>query len=97
MRVPIPHTLGKDEARRRLKERSHEAASMIPGGGDVQVAWPSEDRMTMAITAMGQSISTVIEVEDEVVIFQLDLPPKLAFVEPMIRGLIAQKGQKLLK
>jgi hypothetical protein len=39
----------------------------------------------------------VIEVEDEVVIFQLDLPPKLAFVEPMIRGLIAQKGQKLLK
>jgi len=31
------------------------------------------------------------------VIFQLDLPPGLSFVEPMIRGVIAQKGHKLLK
>jgi len=53
--------------------------------------------MTMAITAMGQSINTVIDVEEEAVIFQLDLPPALSFVEPMIRGIIAEKGQKLLK
>ncbi len=97
MRVPIPHQLGKDEARRRLKARSHEAAGLIPGGADVAVDWPSEDRMTMAIKAMGQSISTVIDVEEEAVIFQLDLPPALSFVEPMIRGVIAEKGQKLLK
>jgi len=32
MRVPIPHQLGKEEAKRRLKARSHEAAGLIPGG-----------------------------------------------------------------
>jgi Putative polyhydroxyalkanoic acid system protein (PHA_gran_rgn) len=96
MRVPIPHQLGKDEAKRRLKARSGEAGSLIPGG-DVTVEWPSEDRMTMAVTAMGQSINTIVDVEEEAVIFQLDLPPALAFVEPMIRGVIADKGQKLLR
>ena len=97
MRVPIPHQLGKEEAKRRLKARSHEAGGLIPGGADVAVDWPSEDRMTMAVTAMGQSINTVIDVEEEAVIFQLDLPPAMSFVEPMIRGVIAEKGQKLLK
>ena len=97
MRVPIPHQLGKEEAKRRLKARSHEAAGLIPGGADVTVDWPGEDRMTMAVTAMGQSINTVIDVEDEAVIFQLDLPPALSFVEPMIRGAIAEKGRTLLK
>ncbi len=96
MRVPIPHQLGKDEAKRRLKARSGEAGSLIPGG-DVTVEWPSEDRMTMAVNAMGQSINTIVDVEEEAVIFQLDLPPALAFVEPMIRGVIADKGQKLLR
>ena len=32
MRVPIPHKLGKDEARRRLKEKGGEAGKMFPGG-----------------------------------------------------------------
>ena len=50
MRVPIPHQLGKEEAKRRLKARSHEAGGLIPGGADVAVDWPSEDRMTMAVS-----------------------------------------------
>lgn len=97
MRVPIPHQLGKEEARRRLGERSHEAAGLIPGGADVAIDWPGEDRMTMAIRAMGQAISTVIDVEEEAVVFQLDLPSALSFVEPMVRGAIEQKGRKLLQ
>ena len=32
MRVPIPHTLGKDEVKRRLRERSGEMAGLFPGG-----------------------------------------------------------------
>ncbi|MFM5948920.1 MAG: polyhydroxyalkanoic acid system family protein [Novosphingobium sp.] len=97
MRVPIPHKLGKDEARRRLKERSGEAGKMFPGGADVAIDWPSEDRMTMQVSAMGQNVNTLVDIEDEAIIFQLDLPPALSFVEPMIRGVIAEKGQKLLK
>ena len=65
-------------------------------GADVAVDWPSEDRMTMAIKAMGQSINTVIDVEEGAVIFQLDLPPALSFVEPMIRKAVEEKGRNLL-
>lgn len=97
MRIPIPHQLGKEEARRRLRERSHEAAGLIPGGADVAIDWPGEDRMTMAISAMGQSINSVIDVEEEAVVFQLDLPAALSFVGPMLRGAIEQKGRKLLQ
>ena len=32
MRVPIAHQLPKEEVRRRLRERSHEIASFVPGG-----------------------------------------------------------------
>ena len=40
MRVPIAHTLPKEEVRRRLRERSHEIANFIPGGmADVTTGW----------------------------------------------------------
>jgi hypothetical protein len=98
MRVVIPHELGRAEARRRLRERSHEIASFIPGGvAQVRTDWPDEDRMTLAVAAMGQSITGRIEVGEREVVFDLTLPPALSFVEPMIEGTIRQKGTKLLK
>ena len=57
MRVPIAHTLPKEEVRRRLRERSHEIANFIPGGmADVTTGWPNEDRMDLSVRAMGQGI-----------------------------------------
>ena len=98
MRVAIPHSLGRDEARHRMAARSGEIAGFIPGGlADVATHWPSADRMDMRIAAMGQQITGSIEIEDSAVVLSIDLPPALGFVEPMIRGVIAEKGQKLLK
>lgn len=98
MRVPIPHSLGKDEARRRLHARSGELAGMMPGGmADVQVSWPDEDRMTLAVTAMGSSVNAAVEVGDSAVTVIVDLPGALKFFEPMIRGAVEKNGQKLLK
>jgi hypothetical protein len=97
MRVAIPHTIGKDEARRRISSRSHEIADFIPGGvADVSTGWPSEDKMTLFVGAMGQTIAGAIDIEDNQVIFTVDLPPMLSFVEPMIQGAITAKGRKLL-
>ncbi|MDE2437282.1 MAG: polyhydroxyalkanoic acid system family protein [Sphingomonadales bacterium] len=97
MRVPIPHSLGKDEARRRLKARTGEIAGFIPGGmADVQSSWPNDDTMNLAVTAMGKTVAGTVELEEGQVVFSLDLPPGLAFVEPMIRGALEQKGRKLL-
>jgi hypothetical protein len=97
MRVPIPHQLGKDEARRRLKTRIHELADHIPGGmAEVTTAWPSEDRMTMHVSAMGQQLDGHVDVEDTQVVFQVVLPAALSFVEPIIEKALRKGGQKLL-
>lgn len=98
MRVPIPHNLGKDEARRRLKARSGDLAGMMPGGmADVAVSWPNEDRMNLAVTAMGSSVNAAVEVGETSCIVEVDLPAALKFFEPLIRGAVEKNGQKLLK
>ena len=97
MRVPIAHDLPKEEVRRRLRERSHEIANFVPGGmAEVTTGWPDEDRMTLGVRAMGQGIAGQVIIEDRQVIFEVDLPPALSFVEPMVAGAIREKGQKLL-
>jgi len=97
MRVPIPHHLGKDEARRRLKTRIHELAEHLPGGAaEVTTAWPSEDRMTMSVSAMGQQVDGAVDIEESQVVFEVTLPAALSFIEPMVAGAIRKSGQKLL-
>ena len=97
MRVPIPHSLPKEEVRRRLRERSHELADHIPGGmAEVETGWPSEDRMTLSVGAMGQTVAGYLEIEDARVVVDLTLPAALSFFEPIVKGALQQKGQKLL-
>lgn len=98
MRVPLPHTLGKEEVRRRLKSRSHEIGDAIPGGvADVVTGWPDEDTMTLDIGTMGQNVRGRVLIEETQIIFEVDLPMALGFVEPIIAGTIKSKGQKLLE
>jgi len=97
MQVPIPHNLGRDEARRRLRENSHKMADSFPGGmAQVETSWPSEDRMAMSIHAMGQAVVGHIDIEERQVTLTVDLPPALGFIEPIIAGAIKQSGQKML-
>jgi hypothetical protein len=98
MEVPIPHSLGREEARRRLRDNSHKMADAIPGGmAQIQTAWPSEDRMTLDIAAMGQAMNGHIDVQDNQVVLHMDLPPALGFLKPIVEGAIRQQGQKLLE
>lgn len=97
MRVPLQHDLGKEEVRRRLKARSHEIGDAIPGGmADVTTSWPNEDCLGLDINAMGNVIRAQVHIEETQVIFEIDLPPALSFVEPIIAAAIRKKGQKLL-
>ena len=97
MRVPMQHTLGKDEVRRRLQSRSHEIADAIPGGvATVDTSWPSEDCMALDVKAGGSVTKARVLIEETQVIFEVDLPPALSFVEPIIAGALRKKGQKLL-
>ncbi|MFZ1741468.1 MAG: polyhydroxyalkanoic acid system family protein [Pontixanthobacter sp.] len=97
MRVAVPHDLPRDEVRKRLRERSHEIADHIPGGmAQVSTDWSGEDRMGINVSAMGQNLSGVVDIEDGQLVFQITLPLALSFVEPMISKAIKQQGQKML-
>lgn len=98
MRVAIPHSLPPAEVCSRIKARSHEIADFIPGGlATVSTDWPSDDRMALYVSAMGQRIDGTIDITDSEMVITIDLPPALSFVEGMIRGTMEDKGRKLLR
>ncbi len=97
MEVAIPHDLGKDVVRERLRSRIHKLGDAIPGGmAQVETSWPSEDRMALDVAAMGQVLRGHIEIEERQILFVMDLPPALSFIEPIVEGAIRQSGQKML-
>jgi hypothetical protein len=98
MEVAIPHQLGRDEVRRRLRENGHRMAEGIPGGmAEVTTSWPSDDRMDLAIAALGQALVGHIDIGDTQVVLNVDLPPSLGFLKPIVEGAVRQQGQQLLE
>lgn len=98
MRVALPHSLGREEVRRRLSERSHEIADHIPGGmAQVRSHWPSDDLMQLEVDAMGQTVTGNIEVHDAQVVIEFDLPGALSFLRPLIEGAVRSNATKLLE
>jgi Putative polyhydroxyalkanoic acid system protein (PHA_gran_rgn) len=97
MRVALPHSLGREEVRRRLRERSGEIAGLFPGGlAEVAVSWPNQDRMSLDVTAMGKTVAGAVEIGETEVVFLIELPGALSFAESMVRGALESKGRKLL-
>lgn len=98
MRVALPHELGREEVRRRLKERSHEIADYLPGGvADVETDWIDDDRLALLVSVMGQTITGHIDIEESQVIFEIRMPGMLSFVEPMIEKAIRKDAAKMLE
>ncbi len=97
MEVAIPHSLGREEVRRRLSSSSSSIADAIPGGmAQVTTEWLGEDSLSLAINAMGQALTGRIDIDDSQVVFTMDLPLALSFIAPIVEGTIQQAGQKLL-
>ncbi|MEP3049821.1 MAG: polyhydroxyalkanoic acid system family protein [Erythrobacter sp.] len=98
MRVALPHNLGREEVRRRMRERSHEISDFFPGGlASVETAWSGEDRLNMTIDAMGQQIMGGIDIEDSQVVIEFDLPAALGMARSLIERAVRKEGAKLLE
>lgn len=98
MRVNLPHDLGKEEVRRRMHEHGHEIADYFPAGmATVETSWPNEDRMNLDIFAMGQKVAGGVEVADDHVVIELDLPAMLSFLRGTIEGAVRKHGGRLLE
>lgn len=98
MQVAIPHHLDRATVRQRLHDNSHKIADHVPGGvAEVHTSWSDEDTMNMAIGALGQQVQGQVKIEDGQVVFVIDLPAALGFMEPMVKGAIEKSGQKMLE
>jgi len=93
--VDIPHKLGRDAARARIAGGVGKIAEIVPGGGHVEQRWEG-DTLHFTVTAMGQQVASRLEVFEDRVHAEIDLPPMLALFAAKIRAKLAEKGTILL-
>ena len=95
--IDIPHDLGREEAKRRMRARIGELAGHIPGGmAEVASSWPAEDRMAVDVKALGQSVAATLDVGDTAIRVSLMLPPLLGMMAGRIAEVVQRKGGALL-
>ena len=94
--VDLPHSLGAEEAKRRMREGIGKLPDHIPGGGQVESGWEG-DRMNLRVTAMGQEVSGHLDVHERKVRVELMLPAFLALFAGKIEGLLRDRGTELLE
>jgi putative polyhydroxyalkanoate system protein len=94
--VDLPHSLGKDEARRRIANNVHKLTEHIPGGAHVQSGWAG-DQLNLDVQAMGQSVTATIDVQETKVHLRVLLPPMLGMFSSLIHATLQKKGNVLLE
>jgi hypothetical protein len=93
--VDLPHTLGREEAQRRIAANIHKLQGHIPGGAEVTSNWVGS-RLDMTVGAMGQSVDAKIDVEDKLVRCVISLPGLLGLFAKPIEAALKAKGSDLL-
>jgi len=96
MRVAIPHTLTREEARRRLREKAEKAMEKAESMATITTAFVDDDHMTMSVGAMGYTVDCAVELTDSELVVNVDIPATLGFAKRMIEGMIREKTGKLL-
>ena len=96
MKLTFPHSLGREEACRRIRDHQDDIAQIAPGMAEVIASWPRDDRMELQIAVMGKQIAGAVDVGDSDVAFEFDLPASLSFAKGMIQSALEPKARKLL-
>ena len=95
--VDIPHTLGREAARARLRANIGSLGDHIPGGlAAMDATWPSPDQMALNLEVMGQRLSATLDISDTVVRVSFMLPGMLGFMADAISAAVRQQGSRLL-
>lgn len=97
LHITLLHSLGRDEAARRMRERVGELPAHIPGGvARVNHRWLAPDRMALDVGALGAEIATIVEVTDTTVVLTVSLPPLLQPFRGAIEAAVTKRGGALL-
>ena len=94
--IDLPHSLGAQEAKRRMQDGIHKLQDHIPGGAAVQSSW-SGDRLNLRIGAMGQEVDARLDVEESRIHLEVQLPPMLSFLAKPIEAILRRQGAELLE
>jgi hypothetical protein len=95
--VVIPHSLGKDEALRRIKGGIGRAQSEFTRLMSVEEEAWTGDRLTFRVSALGQRAAGFIDVYEGAVRLEVTLPWLLAKFARAAQRVIGQKGQLMLE
>jgi hypothetical protein len=102
--VTIPHNLGKAEARRRIETGFGQMRQNMLGGTagmigkmiTIQDRWEG-DQLQFEGSGLGQKLAGRLDVRDDAVQIEIDLPDILAAIADKIAGSLRSEGQKLLE
>ena len=95
--VSLPHDLGKTEAKRRLTDGLAYIHSRFGDKISITENQWSGDRLTFTVTALKQTASGTVDVEDAHVTLTVVLPFLLAMVAEKAKALISREGTLLLE
>jgi Putative polyhydroxyalkanoic acid system protein (PHA_gran_rgn) len=93
--VSIPHSLGREEAMRRLKAGLTRAASGLPVLTVDEERW-EDDRMIFRVRALGQAATGHVDVADDHVRVEVVLPWLLQRFAEAAQVAIRNRGKLLL-
>src|SRR5690348_9294598 len=98
--VTIPHSLGIEEARRRITQGFGTIEEQLKGGMlkffSIQRQWEG-DRLHLMGEGMGQKVSGRLDVLADAVRIQIDLPELLASLAGRVTEKLTTAAQRLLK
>ena len=100
VRVNLPHSLGKDEARQRIEQGFGRMKQQMTGGLSSMLAFQERwegDRLHFEASSLGQKLTGRLDVRADAVDIEVDLPELLAAIADRIRSTLTKEGQKLLE
>lgn len=95
--VELPHDLGRVEAKRRLEQGSGRAKAAAEKSGIRvdRMDWAG-DSLSFAAGALGQKLTGQVEVLDDRVRMEIQLPLLLGVFTEKVRSLVNKEGTKML-
>jgi hypothetical protein len=98
--ISLPHQLGNAEARRRIERGFAQLTREMTGGVGAMLTcrerWEG-DRLHFEAGTLGQKMTGRLDVLEDSVKIEVDLPPIFAALAERIAAKLKSEGQKLLK
>lgn len=96
--VTIPHSLGKEEAMRRLETGIAQVSTTMAGTKLSNVETKRDgDRLDVSVGVLGQTVKARMDVAPDVVKLEVDLPWVFSIFADRAKGIIEKQGTLMLE